>query len=111
MVTPNTSKPMLRDVVTYVPHSNPSVSRLATEATEQNYRGFVNLAVIIIVVMNVRLILENLNKYGFLLHSPREVLPSMDLDIIKCFIVLVLVWLSVWITYFVETRIAPNMIE
>eukprot|EP01135_Chromosphaera_perkinsii_P002313 Nk52_evm99s221 gene=Nk52_evmTU99s221 len=42
------------------------VSLLSSKSGFNNYRGFVNLAVLIMIMHNFRLVLENLLKYGFL---------------------------------------------
>jgi len=54
----------------YSPNSQMSISLLSSEAESPNYRGFLNLGAIILFVTNFRLIIENIVKYGFLLHIP-----------------------------------------
>jgi hypothetical protein len=57
-------------------HVGSRFSPLSAESrpSEQNYRGFFNLGVIILVLSNLRMILDNLVKYGILIH-----IPGMDL--------------------------------
>lgn len=57
-------------VMLYSPHVKESISPLSSEAESPNYRGFLNLGGIIIIVANFRLIIENIMKYGFLLRLP-----------------------------------------
>lgn len=56
------SRPMHRD-------SQPSL--LSNESPRQNYRGFLNLGLIILFVTHFRLIIENVLKYGLLISTPR----------------------------------------
>ena len=49
-------------------HTKNRASLLSAEAGEQNFRGLLNLAAIILVVMNARLVVENLLKYGVLIE-------------------------------------------
>lgn len=53
-------------------HTKENISLLSTEAQSPNYRGFLNLGAIILIVANFRLIVENVMKYGFLLQNPAE---------------------------------------
>eukprot|EP00948_MAST-09A_sp_MAST-9A-sp1_P001747 g1747.t1 len=46
-------------------HRDCSSSLLSSESKWQNYRGFLNLASILVFVLNFRLIIENLLQYGF----------------------------------------------
>ena len=50
-------------------HRLATPSYLSVEAGSQNYRGFLNLMVIILVVSNVRLILAAVERHGFVLWS------------------------------------------
>lgn len=52
------------------PHISESISLLSSEAPSPNYRGLLNLGVIILIVANSRLIIENMIKYGLLLTIP-----------------------------------------
>ncbi|ORZ39011.1 MBOAT, membrane-bound O-acyltransferase family-domain-containing protein [Catenaria anguillulae PL171] len=51
-------------------HKRVAHSPLSKEAEEQSYRGLVNVAAMLLVVGNLRLIIENLSKYGLLIRSP-----------------------------------------
>ncbi|KAJ3121578.1 hypothetical protein HK098_003583 [Nowakowskiella sp. JEL0407] len=51
----------------FLVHSSIRASPLSKESPEQNYRGFYNLAMLLLFVLNVRLIIENWLKYGLLL--------------------------------------------
>ena len=46
-------------------HRNAEPSYLSFEAPVQNYRGFFNLGVLILIVSNIRLMAVNISKYGF----------------------------------------------
>ena len=48
-------------------HQTSEPSYLSSEAPNQNYRGFLNLAFIILLISNFRLILDNFLKNGFVL--------------------------------------------
>lgn len=47
-------------------------SPLSAEASDQNYRGLINLAGILLVVLNARLAVENMLKYGLRLQLPSD---------------------------------------
>jgi len=53
-------------------HKGVKHSLLSSESQNQNYRGFFNLGVIILIVTNSRLIIDNMLKYGLLLGFPTE---------------------------------------
>ena len=44
-------------------------SLLSTDSDHQNYRGFINLAFMILIANHIRLILENFIKYGVLFNN------------------------------------------
>eukprot|EP01118_Nematostelium_gracile_P000417 TRINITY_DN10463_c0_g1_i1.p1 TRINITY_DN10463_c0_g1~~TRINITY_DN10463_c0_g1_i1.p1 ORF type:complete len:477 (+),score=78.10 TRINITY_DN10463_c0_g1_i1:107-1432(+) len=46
-------------------------SLLSSEASANSYRGFLNLMTIVLVTTNMRLIVENILKYGFLVNINR----------------------------------------
>lgn len=60
-------------------HTNITVSPFSKESSEQNYRGFVNLALLFLGANLVRLIIENFLKYGILLSIPGRYIPVSDL--------------------------------
>mmetsp|Transcript_23842 Transcript_23842/g.27594 ORF Transcript_23842/g.27594 Transcript_23842/m.27594 type:complete len:757 (-) Transcript_23842:212-2482(-) len=57
-------------------HRNASPSYLSDEAPMQNYRGLLNLALIILVISNFRLLLETTREYGFVLAEEIKILES-----------------------------------
>jgi len=59
-------------------HSKEQPSLLSMEAPPQNYRGFMNLAVIVIIAMSARLVIENLMKYGLLVRFRSNLLGQWD---------------------------------
>lgn len=50
-------------------HASQTLSPLDTDAPSQDFRGFRNLVFLLLAVNNLRLIIENYLKYGFLLFS------------------------------------------
>jgi diacylglycerol O-acyltransferase-1 len=52
---------------TYRVHAVIRASPLSKESPENNFRGFYNLAMLLLFVLNLRLIIENYLKYGILL--------------------------------------------
>ena len=50
-------------------HRNAAPSFLSIEAPTQNYRGFFNLAIIILIVSNFRLVLASVQRHGFVLSD------------------------------------------
>lgn len=59
-------------------HTKEQPSLLSMEAPPQNYRGFLNLLVIALVVMNIRLVIENLLKYGILVRFRTTIFQKWD---------------------------------
>lgn len=51
-------------------HVENTPSPFSKESPEQNYRGFLNLTVLLLFVSMARLVLENFRKYGVLLSVP-----------------------------------------
>lgn len=65
-------KPRTAFPASKVVHIRNISSPLSTDVRpgEQNYRGFFNLGVIVLVLSNFRMITDNLMKYGFLMKFP-----------------------------------------
>ena len=79
----NTSPSMEEQDKLHLVHARPvhlteQASPFSKESHEENFRGFLNLAVLLLVVNMLRLILENYQKYGFLLSIPFSQLPLSD---------------------------------
>ncbi|KAF9935285.1 hypothetical protein FBU30_004860 [Linnemannia zychae] len=55
---------------TFPVHTKTLPSPLSKEAPPESYRGFVNLGMLLLFGNNIRLIIENYQKYGFLLSIP-----------------------------------------
>ncbi|KAK9667589.1 hypothetical protein K7432_017648, partial [Basidiobolus ranarum] len=53
-------------------------SALSKDAPQEDYRGFLNLAMLLLFVTNIRLIVENYQKYGFLINVPGHDIPNED---------------------------------
>ncbi|KAK9719086.1 hypothetical protein K7432_005035 [Basidiobolus ranarum] len=53
-------------------------SALSKDAPQEDYRGFLNLAMLLLFVTNIRLIVENYQKYGFLINVPGHDIPKED---------------------------------
>lgn len=54
---------------------------MSSESPEQNYRGFINVAVLILLVNNIRYIVENLKQYGWMFNivpSPKLVISHYE---------------------------------
>eukprot|EP00802_Teleaulax_amphioxeia_P009995 Tamp_10020.p1 GENE.Tamp_10020~~Tamp_10020.p1 ORF type:complete len:534 (-),score=131.92 Tamp_10020:436-2037(-) len=67
-------------------------SMLSTEHPDNNYRGFVNVIIILLILANMRIVIQNLVKYGVLVR------PSSILLLAK--IPNVVLALSIWIYLF-----------
>lgn len=52
----------------YVFHETNRASLLSTEAPAQNYRGIINLIMLVLFVTHIRMIMENMLKYGILIN-------------------------------------------
>jgi hypothetical protein len=51
------------------PHLSHVISPLEMEnVSKQNYRGFLNLLILVLIVANIRLMFENYMKYGLLIY-------------------------------------------
>ncbi|KAI8926286.1 MBOAT, membrane-bound O-acyltransferase family-domain-containing protein, partial [Entophlyctis helioformis] len=64
---------------TYLIHTSVRASPLSKDSPEQNYRGFFNLSMLLLGVSNLRLIIENFMKYGWLLNFPKAGLKLNDI--------------------------------
>lgn len=74
---------MGRPSVIHLSHASPVhteyiPSPLSRDSKQQNYRGFLNLAILLLFVNNFRLIFENYIKYGFLISVPGKYVPAED---------------------------------
>lgn len=60
-------------------HTTNSSSPFSRESLDQNFRGFLHLALLLLVVNMLRLVLENIRKYGLLLSVPGATVPLTDI--------------------------------
>ena len=88
-------------------HNKASTSLLSTEAESPNYRGFLNLGAIILIVANFRLIIENILKYGVLLSHPIELIN--DFISVACTLTYIANIVPVVLTYLAETRVTKDL--
>ncbi|KAI8589896.1 MBOAT, membrane-bound O-acyltransferase family-domain-containing protein [Geranomyces variabilis] len=65
---------------TYPVHTAIRASPLSKESPEQNYRGFFNLAMLLLAVSNLRLVIENHRKYGFIISMPLTGIRQADAE-------------------------------
>ncbi|KAG0017682.1 hypothetical protein BGZ82_000680 [Podila clonocystis] len=63
---------------TFPVHTKAIPSPLSKEAPPESYRGFVNLGMLLLFGNNIRLIIENYLKYGFLLSFPGSKVSKQD---------------------------------
>ncbi|KAF9943263.1 hypothetical protein BGZ67_003026 [Mortierella alpina] len=63
---------------TFPVHTKTIPSPLSKEAPPESYRGFVNLGMLLLFGNNIRLIIENYLKYGFLLSIPGSSVSKQD---------------------------------
>ncbi|KAF9539272.1 hypothetical protein EC957_005587 [Mortierella hygrophila] len=63
---------------TFPVHTKSLPSPLSKEAPPESYRGFVNLGMLLLFGNNIRLIIENYQKYGFLLSIPGSNVSKQD---------------------------------
>ncbi|KAF9435688.1 hypothetical protein BGZ76_005733 [Entomortierella beljakovae] len=63
---------------TFPVHTKIVPSPLSKEAPAESYRGFVNLGMLLLFGNNIRLIIENYLKYGFLLSIPGSNVSNRD---------------------------------
>lgn len=92
-------------------HSTPvhvasSVSPFSKESNQQNYRGFLNLTILLLIVNNIRLIVENYMKYGFLISLPGKFVTIEDL--ISSIIIVALILVNVLASYLLERQVVRN---
>lgn len=74
---------------TYPIHTLTKPSVLAKEAPPENYSGFIRLAMLVLAASNIRLVIENHIKYGFLLSLPGSQVQLRD------YIFFLITWLAV----------------
>ncbi|KAF9133283.1 hypothetical protein BGW39_010100 [Mortierella sp. 14UC] len=63
---------------TFAVHTQIAPSPLSKEAPPESYRGFVNLGMLLLFGNNVRLIIENYQKYGILISLPGSKISKED---------------------------------
>ncbi|KAG0304453.1 hypothetical protein BGZ97_001487 [Linnemannia gamsii] len=63
---------------TFAVHTKLAPSPLSKEAPPESYRGFVNLGMLLLFGNNVRLIIENYQKYGILISLPGSKVSKED---------------------------------
>ena len=67
-------------VIVYNPHRVADYeSVLSHKRVGTSFRGLFNLFVVVLVAMNVRLVIENFVKYGFLLGTPLQAVIDVGL--------------------------------
>ncbi|KAJ1972332.1 hypothetical protein H4R34_005443 [Dimargaris verticillata] len=59
-------------------HTAVQSSILSYQSGKVSYKGFLNLALLLLFVTNVRLVVENYIKYGFLISIPGQYVPPQD---------------------------------
>ncbi|KAI0227255.1 hypothetical protein L0F63_007234 [Massospora cicadina] len=59
-------------------HTSSRPSILAKDAPPQSYRGFLTLAMLVLLATNMRLIIENFMKYGVLITVPSRTVSNQD---------------------------------
>ena len=79
-------------------------SPLSNESIGSSYRGFINLTILLLAVNMMRLVIENLTKYGLLLSIPGKYIPLKDYGslVVSLLIVLTCVliaWGSEWLCF------------
>eukprot|EP01065_Artemidia_motanka_P044818 TRINITY_DN643_c0_g4_i3.p1 TRINITY_DN643_c0_g4~~TRINITY_DN643_c0_g4_i3.p1 ORF type:complete len:506 (+),score=161.24 TRINITY_DN643_c0_g4_i3:104-1519(+) len=87
------------------PHTTSRFSPLSVAAEDTNYRGLFHLSVLVLVAVNVRLVVENVTKYGV-----RISFPSDSLDGYRnwpCSVSFVQMWLQLAVAWFIERLTAP----
>jgi diacylglycerol O-acyltransferase-1 len=98
------SKPMHRTV---------DPSYLSSEAHVQNYRGILNLFIIILIISNIRLLKETIRQYGFVIshgYFMKDGEDDFDWNDIDFPLILGLLILNVFVvlTYFIELSLAKK---
>jgi diacylglycerol O-acyltransferase-1 len=96
----------VRNSLTYLPHTRVSISLFSSEAESPNYRGFLNLGAIVVIVANLRLIIENIMKYGLLLQIPSPSEFLIDYRKWPCLSMLIFLLVPIYLTYFIEAVLA-----
>ena len=95
-----------KSILHFKAHSECSISMLSTEAPQSNYRGFFNLAVIIMIFLNFRLMVENVMKYGLLFTLPNFNVLLFEFGALHCFVNFIGFLIPVTMIFYVETRLA-----
>jgi diacylglycerol O-acyltransferase-1 len=94
-------------------HRCAAPSYLSVEGPTQNYRGFFNLGVIVLVVSNIRLVLSSFKKHGFVLLRHLSEIPRLgdhpwqNFPFVSGFLLL---FVFVMITYLLELGLSRRKI-
>ena len=86
----------------YDAHKKEAWSPLSGEAPEGNFRGIFNLCGVVLVATNLRLIVENLMKYGLLLAPPNPIVLLYDYRNWPCLSMIVLLQVFVMAAFCIE---------
>jgi hypothetical protein len=96
-------------------HRQSAPSYLSAEGPVQSYRGFFNLAMILLVVSNLRMLSETIRREGFILarlsHSRMPSLTTLDWTDAPFFSGLLLFQLFIVITYMIERVLAKRVLK
>jgi diacylglycerol O-acyltransferase-1 len=100
-------------------HIHNEFSPLSSEVRpgEQNYRGFFNLGVLVLVISNLRLIVDNLSKYGFLIKFPafsssnEKINSQSEWEEPKPFQAVIGCLLPIFICYFIEKLASKKILS
>lgn len=100
------SKPMHRTV---------DPSYLSGDAHDQNYRGILNLFVIILIISNIRLLKDTIRQYGFVVahgYFMKDTKDNFDWDDIDFPMIFGLVTLNMFVifTFFIEYSLSAKLV-
>ena len=91
------------------PHSRAEFSLLSSESPPvKDMRGMLNLFVMLLVALNIRLVIENISKYGWLIPNPITILVTNH-DSVPLYLFYLFLVTFPGVTFAVERFIAPRM--
>jgi hypothetical protein len=92
------------------PHLSNVISPLEMENySKQNYRGFLNLLILVLIVANIRLIFENYMKYGLLIYPRDSIRYIFDSNNITYLIAnTLLIYSSIFLCFLIEKAISKT---
>lgn len=89
-------------------HTKIESSPFSKDSTNQNFRGFLHLVILLFFVNMMRLVVENFRKYGWLLSLPGKGI--LLTDWISCLCIVSLLFFNITMSFLFESRLTRTKV-